>query len=405
MGMNIILHHRKDRSGYKAGALAAAVRKAEGDLIAVFDADFLPAQDFLRRMVPYLAADPKLGMVQARWEHLNADYNLLTRSQALMLDGHFVVEQTARSRSGLLFNFNGSGGIWCKACILDSGGWQSDTLAEDLDLSYRAQLKGWRIAYVPDVVIPGELPAQSAAFKQQQYRWTRGGTQVLRKFSSWLLTNKRLTLKQRLMAFLQLSGNLSYPLILIALISSLPIAFEHGLGLPYLPWLTLAGLGGPILVSLSQAATYRNWLQRLAHLPVLLLLRMGLSFNNARAVIDGFRRQAGVFERTPKYHLETRQDSWQRNKYRLHLDFDILAEVALAIYSAVALNYAIRDFPPLAPALSMFTLGFIFTGMTGWIQSITKAKKQKLPAIPPELSAGEPAQPPQISPQIKLPIY
>ena len=405
LGINITLLHRKDRSGYKAGALAAALPTAEGDLIAIFDADFIPPQDFLRRLVPDLAADPRLGMVQARWEHLNADYNLLTHSQALMLDGHFVVEQTARSRSGLLFNFNGSGGIWRKECIIDSGGWQSDTLAEDLDLSYRAQLNGWRIAYVPNVVIPGELPAQIAAFKQQQYRWTRGGIQVLRKSFIWLLTSKQLSIEQRLMAFLQLSGYLSYPLILLALISSLPVTLDKGLGIPYLPWLALAGLGGPVLFILSQATTYRDWLRRLVYLPILLLLRMGLSFNNTRAVIDGFKRQSGVFERTPKFSLESRRDSWQLKKYRLHLELDIIVELLLAAYSAIALNYAIHNFVPLSPALIMFSLGFIFTGITGWAQSMAKTRQQKSQTNPTVANFAEPAQQPIISPPFRLPIY
>lgn len=376
-GVDISLLHRRNRSGFKAGALEAALPKARGDLIAVFDADFLPPTDFLKRMVPYLADDPQLGMVQARWSHLNADYNLLTRSQALSLDGYFVIEQTARSRSGLLFNFNGSGGIWRKACIQDSGGWQSDTLAEDLDLSYRAQLKGWRITYLPDVVIPAELPPQIAAFRQQQYRWTRGGVQVLRKYFSQLNANEQLSITQRVMAYIHLSGNITYVFVLIALISSLPVVLNKGHGIPYLPWLSLAGLGGPVLLGLSQATLYRDWFRRLLHMPLLLCLRIGLTFSNTRAVLAGFRRNTGVFERTPKSRVEIQHDNWRKNKYRLRVDLDIIAELLLGIYSAITLGFAIVDFRRLIPALVMFTASFIYTGVTGLTQSMSGAKSRQ----------------------------
>lgn len=368
-GVNISLHHRNDRTGYKAGALAAALPSAPGDLIAILDADFLPPNDFLRQVVPYLVADPQLGMVQTRWGHLNADYNLVTRAQAMLIDGHFVIEQTARSRSGLLFNFNGSGGVWRKACIIASGGWQADTLAEDLDLSYRAQLKGWRISYLPNVVIPAEIPPQISAFEKQQYRWARGAIQVLRKHFTKLSDGKQISWMQRLMAFLHLSGYLTHPLMLIFLISSLPVVLDRGHGLPYMPWLSLAGLGGPLLFGLSQVSVYRDWFHRLINLPILLCLGIGIAFSNTRAVIAGFRHEPGVFERTPKYHLESRHDVWQVNLARLHMDVNIIAELILAVYSAITLGFAIKFFSPLVPALVMFMLSFAYAGFTGLIQS------------------------------------
>ncbi len=379
-GLNISLLHRPVRDGYKAGALAEALPRAPGELIAVLDADFLPPRDFLKKIVPYLAADPLIGMVQARWGHLNADYNLLTRGQALFIDGHFIVEQTARSRSGLLFNFNGSGGVWRKSCIIDSGGWQSDTLAEDLDLSYRAQLKGWRISYLPNLVIPAEIPPQIAAFKKQQYRWARGAIQVLRKDIKAIFANERLSLTQRIMAILHLSGYLTHPLMLIFVLTSLLVVLDKGHGLPYLPWLSLAGLGGPVLFGISQASVYHDWIRRLLNLPVLLGLGMGIAFSNTRAVIAGFSRKPGVFERTPKFRLESRQDGWKRNKYRLKLDYDIIAELLLGVYSAITLTLAIHDFPPLIPALVMFTLSFLYTGITGLVQSLAGARAKHLPA-------------------------
>ncbi len=368
-GVNISLLHRDQRPGYKAGALAAALPSAEGELIAVLDADFIPPRDFLRCLVPYIAADPALGMVQARWGHLNADYNTVTRGQAVFIDGHFVIEQTARSRSGLLFNFNGSGGIWRKACIIDSGGWEADTLAEDLDLSYRAQLKGWRISYVPSVVIPGEIPPQIAAFKKQQYRWARGAIQVLCKHSQKLVGTNRLSFRQRFFAFLHLTGYLTHPMMLIFLISSLPIVLDGGHGLPSLPWLSLAGLGAPVLFGLSQAAIYPDWKRRLVNLPILLCLGMGVALNNTRAVIAGFGRKPGVFERTPKFHLESRQDHWRGNAYALHIDANVVGELLLSLYAAITLGLAIKHYPALVPVMVMFTASFGYVGFTGLLQS------------------------------------
>ncbi len=404
-GINISLLHREDRQGYKAGALEAALLKAPGDLIAVLDADFLPQSDFLRKLVPYLAAEPHLGMVQARWGHLNADYNLLTRGQALFIDGHFVIEQTARSRSGLLFNFNGSGGIWRKECIIDSGGWQADTLAEDLDLSYRAQLKGWHIAYLPNIVIPSEIPPQIAAFKKQQYRWARGAIQVLRKHLFMIFRNKRLTLTQRFMAALHLSGYLTHPLMLVFLISALPVVLARGHGIPSLPWLSLAGIGGPVLFGLSQASVYRDWLRRILNLPVLLCLGMGIAFSNTRAVIAGFGRNPGVFERTPKFHLETRQDGWQKNKYRLKLDYDIIAEMLLGAYSIITLYFATMYFHPLIPAMAMFSLSFLYAGATEIGQSINKKRSLSRTRDESDYSTRAPLNQQPWTQPFKLTIY
>jgi cellulose synthase/poly-beta-1,6-N-acetylglucosamine synthase-like glycosyltransferase len=403
-GVNISLNHRQNRTGYKAGALADALPRAQGELIAILDADFLPTRDFLKKTVPYLAANPHLGLAQARWGHLNASYNLLTRGQALFIDGHFIIEQTARSRSGLLFNFNGSGGVWRKACIIDSGGWHSDTLAEDLDLSYRAQLRGWQISYLPDVVVPAEIPPQIAAFKKQQYRWARGAIQVLRKQIRALYSSNRLSIQQKIMAVIHLSGYITHPLMLIFVLSSLWVVMNKGHGLPYLPWLPLAGLGGPLLFGLSQASEYRDWHRRLLGLPVLLGLGIGIAYNNSRAVIAGFSHKSGVFERTPKFHLESRRDGWQANKYRLKLDYDILAELSLGVYSAVTLYLAVREFPPLVPALIMFTLSFLYTGLTGLLQSVRGNWAGQTRSIAPVYSTPFVAPLPPTLMQFKNPI-
>ncbi len=368
-GINIELHHRVDRGGFKAGALAEGLKIAPGEYVAIFDADFVPPSDFLRNLIPYLVADPRLGMVQARWGHLNDGYNLLTRGQALLLDGHFVVEQTTRSRSGLLFNFNGSAGVWRRACIDDAGGWQGDTLSEDLDLSYRAQLKGWHFAFVPDVIAPAEIPPQVAALKQQQYRWARGSIQVLRKMSGRIL-RAPLTLSQKVMAFLHLSAYLTHPLMMLLLLVCLPVVLVHGAGLPSLQWLSLAGFGPPLLFALSQWAVYPNWKQRILFFPILMGLGVGIAFNNTRAVLAGFSPRPAQFIRTPKFHLETQRDSWSGKAYRLPVEWSVWIELLLAGYALATALLASKEFPPLVPMLILFTLGFGYVGLLGLWQGI-----------------------------------
>ena len=235
-GLNIQHVQRQDRHGYKAGALAYGLSLTNSELVVVLDADFVPTSDFLRRTVPHLAADPGLGMVQTRWGHLNPFSNLLTLGQTLALDGHFVVEQTARSRAGWLMSFNGSGGVWRAQCIRDAGGWRDLTLTEDLDLSYRAQLAGWRFLYLPDVVVPGELPPQIAAYKQQQARWAKGSTQCL-TYTFNPLWHSRFSLSQRLMATLHLCQYIPHPLMILLLLLTPPLLIAHGLQkLPLVYW-------------------------------------------------------------------------------------------------------------------------------------------------------------------------
>lgn len=363
-GINIELIHRVDRVGYKAGALAEGLRVASGEYIVIFDADFVPPPDFLRQLIPYLVSDPGLGMVQARWGHLNDTYNLLTRGQALFLDGHFVVEQTTRSRSGLLFNFNGSAGIWRRACIEEAGGWQGDTLSEDLDLSYRAQMKGWRFAFVPDVVAPAEIPPQIAALKQQQYRWARGSIQVLRKLGG-KIWKAPISPVQRLASYMHISAYVSHPLMMLLLLSCLPVVLVHGAGLPSLQWLSIAGFGPPLLFAFSQWATYPNWKRRVLFFPILMSLGVGIAFNNTRAVLAGFSHKPARFVRTPKFRLEGQQDRWNLNAYRLPIEWTVWVELALAAYALVTMLLALQEFPPLVPLLALFTIGFGYVGLLG----------------------------------------
>lgn len=342
-GLDIELIHREDRRGFKAGALAEGYATARGEFIAVFDADFCPSPDFLLQTIPHFITDPRLGMVQARWTHLNADYSLLTRVQAMALDGHFVVEQTARSRSGLPMHFNGTAGVWRRACIEASGGWQADTVCEDLDLSYRAQLAGWRCRYLPDVQEPAELPPQMLAFKRQQARWAQGSIQCLRKLAGPLLRSRRLNPLQKLMGMVHLSGYLAHPLMVLLLLTTLPLLFHPYLMRGPVGLMDLLGAVclGPFLVyATSQWASYANWGRRMLAFPLLLLVGIGIAWNNSLAAWRGLFHWGGAFLRTPKFCLEGQQGHWQRSLYRIGRDHAVVGELLLALYAAAAVGVA-----------------------------------------------------------------
>ncbi len=302
-GLDITYHHRAHRDGYKAGALAAGLALTTSEFIAVFDADFIPQPDWLRRTVPVLLAHPQLAFVQTRWAHLNHGQNWLTAAQALALDGHFVIEQQARSAVGLWQNFNGSGGLWRRTAILDAGGWQADTVTEDLDLSYRAQLRGWRGAYLQGAETPSELPALLAAYKRQQRRWAQGSTQTLRKLARSLWRSKH-PWWRRLYATFHLGGCITYLLLLLLLLLTLPLAWlpPQPRLLPIPAWLSLlAPLGPIVLCGLAQIRLEGlAGLRRLWALPILIVLSAGLAASLAGAVLTGLRQNGGTFERTPK---------------------------------------------------------------------------------------------------------
>jgi cellulose synthase/poly-beta-1,6-N-acetylglucosamine synthase-like glycosyltransferase len=301
--LDITYLHRLHREGYKAGALAAGLALTHSEFIAVFDADFIPRPDWLRRTVPVLLSHPQLAFVQTRWAHLNRRQNWLTAAQALALDGHFVIEQQARSAGGLWQNFNGSGGLWRRAAILDAGGWQADTVTEDLDLSYRAQLRGWRGAYLQGIEAPAELPALLAAYKRQQRRWAQGSTQTLRKLARSLWRSPH-PWWRRLYATFHLGGYISYLILLVLLLLTLPLAWlpPQPWLLPVPAWISLWAPLGPVL--LCGLAQFRldglAGLRRLWALPILIVLSAGLAASMAGAVLTGLRRNGGKFERTPK---------------------------------------------------------------------------------------------------------
>jgi cellulose synthase/poly-beta-1,6-N-acetylglucosamine synthase-like glycosyltransferase len=343
-GLDVHHLHRAERRGFKAGALAAGHGRARGELIAVFDADFVPPSDFLRRAVPWLG-DPAVGMVQARWTHLNREYSGLTRAQAVLLDGHFVVEHAARHASGCFFNFNGTAGVWRRRAIDEAGGWRQETLTEDLDLSYRAQLAGWRFVFLPDLVVPAELPTDSQAFKRQQFRWAKGSMQTARKLLPTLLAAP-LPRAVRCEAFVHLTSNVSYLLMVALSLLLFPAMLLRRDADPRTLLLLDAPLffGATIAVSLfyasSQLALTGDWRSALRSLPGALGLGIGLSVNNARAVVEGLRRDGGVFERTPKYRIEGRGGTRSVDNYRLRADSTVLIDGLLALYQAACVCLA-----------------------------------------------------------------
>jgi len=336
-GVNVELLHRSQRTGYKAGALRDGLASATGDFIALFDADFEPPVDFLARAIPHFLSDAaaRIGFVQARWGHLNRDYSVLTNCQALALDGHFVVEQAARQSAGYPFGFNGSGGVWRRACIEDPavGGWQADTLCEDLDLSYRAQLAGWQPLFLPDLVAPAEIPPQLLAFKRQQFRWAKGSVQTLKKLGG-AVWRSDWSLPARLAGLFHLGNYLIHPLLLLLLLIT-PLLLLLGVD-PFGPlaWLSFASVGPPLLYAVAQRRLSRRlWLRRWAYLPVLTLLGMGLCLNNTLAVWQALTNRSGPFLRTPKFSVQDRADSWQNSSYALALDPLVLGEGLLALYA------------------------------------------------------------------------
>ncbi len=366
-GIDIEHLHRTDRSGFKAGALEAGLASASGDLVLVLDADFLPPADLLRNSVGHFA-DAEVGMVQVRWEHLNRDYSVLTRVQALLLDGHFVVEQHTRASDGLFFNFNGTAGIWRKQAIVDAGGWQHDTLTEDLDLSYRAALEGWRFVYLLGTAAPAELPACMNGFKSQQFRWAKGSIQVARKLLPKVF-RADLSWRVKVEAFFHLTQNVPYLLTLLLVLLCVPPLLFHDGGALSSPWLAVAlalGTTGTLAVYCvtSQRVLRREGVVRtLLRLPALIAVTAGICVNQARAVIEGGLGFESEFVRTPKYGITKPKQRWRSLKYRGVKTLVPFAELLLAVYFAAAALYAVDTQHYVAlPILGIFCIGFSYVG-------------------------------------------
>jgi cellulose synthase/poly-beta-1,6-N-acetylglucosamine synthase-like glycosyltransferase len=367
-GINVAHLRRAVRTGFKAGALQAGLERASGELLAVFDADFVPAPSFLRETVPFFQ-DARIGMVQSRWEHLNESYSLLARAQAISLDGHFVVEHAARMASGAYFNFNGTAGILRKACIVDAGGWQADTLTEDLDLSYRAQMNGWRFVFASHVVCPGELPVEMNAFKSQQHRWVKGSIQVARKLLPRLWRSSA-PLAVKIESTFHLSYNIAYVALLALALLIYPVVLERyeSRSLLFTAADTLLSLTATVSTLLyfgvAQQRLRGGWARRFHFLPVVMSLGIGLAVNNTRAVLSALFGGRGVFERTPKFRIATRRDNWRRKRYRIPVSPWAFVEIALGLYFvwAIAALYHAERFASI-PFFLLYVSGFLYVGV------------------------------------------
>lgn len=358
LGVPVHVLRRQNREGYKAGALAYGLERARGDLIAIFDADFVPAPDFLLRTVPHFA-DRGLGLVQGCWGHLNRDASLLTRVQALALDAHFRVEQAARSRTGRFFNFNGTAGVWRREAIDSAGGWAADTITEDLDLSLRAQLTGWRFLFLEGVVAPAELPEDLAAFRAQQRRWTRGSGQTARKLLGHVWVTPRIPLRARIEASFQLVLNLAYPLLLLLVLTSVPLVVL-GSSLLELQWALFACATLSVTafyVTSQRARGWRGLVEGFVLTPALFAYGLGLSLSNGLAYLQGLAGGPAPFVRTPKRGTAA-------GRYRARPELALaLAELGLGLYALSGLGIGLwLGHPSAAPFLGLIGLGFLLVG-------------------------------------------
>jgi cellulose synthase/poly-beta-1,6-N-acetylglucosamine synthase-like glycosyltransferase len=361
-GIDITYIHRTDRTGYKAGALEAGLKRAKGDFIAIFDADFTPTVDFLKRTVPFFG-DPTIAMVQARWGHINQDYSLLTKVQSILLDAHFVLEHGGRNRSGLFFNFNGTAGIWRREAITDAGGWQHDTLTEDLDLSYRAQLRGWKFVFMPGLVAPAEVPVEMNAFKSQQHRWAKGSIQTCRKLLPRILRSD-LPIGVKAEAFFHLSANFNYPLMCVLSVLMAPsMVIRYNMGLYEMLLIDV-----PLfLAATASVANFYMVCQRELHDDW--MIGIGLTVNNTKAVFEALFNKQTEFARTPKYHIEVNADEWIGKKYRQTVLVQPMIELALGLYFTATVFYALANgIYGTLPFLVLFQIGFLYTGLLSIVQ-------------------------------------
>jgi cellulose synthase/poly-beta-1,6-N-acetylglucosamine synthase-like glycosyltransferase len=374
LGHPISYHHRSNREGFKAGALQEGMKTAKGEFIAIFDADFTPPEDFLLKTIHHFT-DPKSGMVQTRWTHINRNYSFLTEVEAILLDGHFVLEHSGRAQSGLFFNFNGTAGVWRAKAIEDAGGWQHDTLTEDTDLSYRAQLRGWKFIYLQDVECPAELPVEMTAFKTQQARWAKGLIQTGKKILPRVLKSD-VPLHTKIEAWYHLTANLSYPLMIVLSVLLLPamiIRFYQG-------WFQMLYIDLPLFMAstfsissfylVSQRELFpKSWPRALLYLPFLMALGIGLTITNTKAVLEALIGKKSAFARTPKYRVENKKDKVGATKYRRRLGWIPWAEIVIGAYFAMTVYYALDNENYITvPFLLLFVVGYWYTGLMSLLQ-------------------------------------
>jgi cellulose synthase/poly-beta-1,6-N-acetylglucosamine synthase-like glycosyltransferase len=372
-GLDVVHLRRRSRHGFKAGALGEGLARARGEFIAIFDADFVPPADFLTAMLRHFT--PEVAAVQGRWEHLNRGFSALTIAQSLGIDGHFAVEQTARARSGLFLNFNGTAGVWRKAAILDAGGWAHDTLTEDLDLSYRAQLRGWRIVYRPEIVCPAELPVLVAGFKSQQRRWAKGSIQTALKLLPAVWCSP-VGWWKKYQGTLHLSYYLIHPLMLLGMLLAFPLrasgALARDSALPV--WagaiFALATLGPASMLLYAQRTLHRAWWRRVWELATIMVIGVGVALSTSVAVFDAFLGRGRDFVRTPKFGIAGTSGSWREKAYAVGSPWGGFAELVFGGYCTVTSWVFVSDGQyAVAPFLALYAVGFLTIGMLTMVQS------------------------------------
>lgn len=368
-GFDIVHIHRENRQGYKAGALKEGLKIAKGDYIAIFDADFIPPKDFLKKTLSFFSNE-NIGMIQTRWEHLNGDFSMLTKAQALALDGHFVIEQSVRNKAGFFINFNGTGGVWRKKCIEDAGNWHSDTLTEDLDLSYRAQLNGWKFIFLKDFTSPAELPSEINALKTQQFRWTKGAIETAKKILPQLWKSK-VPLRIKLQGTFHLTNNFVFPFILLAAILNVPLVFiknsgAHELYFAVMSVFVLAFISSFLFYLYSQKDVHTDWRKRIVLFPLFMAGSMGFAINNSRAVFEGLMNRKSEFVRTPKFKLVGENGSWMDKKYLNNkLGLSVIVETIMAVYCFIGVVSSIYFLEIAAlPFQLLFFIGFSIVSIT-----------------------------------------
>jgi len=364
-GFQIEHMRRGTRSGYKAGALKHAMKSTDTELVAIFDADFIPPTWFLKRAIPHFT-NSKIGLVQCRWGHVNENYSAITQAQALSLDFHFLIEQKAKSNSHLFMNFNGTAGIWRRDCIEDAGGWHTATLVEDLDLSYRAQMKGWKCLFLPDIVVDAELPVQMNAAKRQQFRWAKGSIQCAIKLLTDIALKRKVAIEAKVQAFIQLTRHVVYPLMLIQFLA-LPILLAGQVNLyviSFLPAITIAtylAMGPGAYIMIMQSMYQKSWKSKAKILPALLIYNAGMSVNNTVAVFDAVVGKKNEFLRTPKYGVLKTKDDWKDNAYNLPFSQVTLLEIFFGVYGIMGIFIAVFSNNPIfVPIIGLQAIGFFY---------------------------------------------
>ena len=364
-GFQIEHIRRGTRKGYKAGALKHAMQITDSEFVAIFDADFIPPTWFLKRAMPHFSK-PTIGLIQCSWGHVNENYSTITQVQALSLDFHFLIEQKAKSDSHLFMNFNGTAGIWKRDCIEDAGGWHTATLVEDLDLSYRAQMKGWKCVFLPDIVVDAELPAQINAAKRQQFRWAKGSIQCATKLLFDIAIKRKISIETKIQAFVQLTRHIVHPLILIQFLA-LPVLLAGNVNLyivSFLPIITIVtylAMGPGAFILIIQNMYGKSWKSKAKLLPALSIYNAGMSVNNTVAVFDAILGKKNEFHRTPKYGIINKDDDWKGKAYNLPFTQTTLLEIFFGVYGIIAIFISIfSNNPMFVPIIAIQTIGFFY---------------------------------------------